>query len=95
MRKLSEGKKDIPCVDCEKRIPLWDDIEELFASDEMKQKVRELRKESDIVLTNEGKERALVGEVISTVALAGHLCREFNVSDKGIRHGDRVQRRQW
>src|SRR5262249_4921444 len=29
-------------------------------------------------------ERAMVGEVISTVALAGQICREFNVSDHGI-----------
>jgi Domain of unknown function (DUF4365) len=36
------------------------------------------------VLDNESKERALVGEVISTVALAGQLSREFNVSDHGI-----------
>jgi hypothetical protein len=27
---------------------------------------------------------ALVGDVISTVALAGQICREFNVSDHGI-----------
>ena len=36
------------------------------------------------MLDNESKERALVGEVISTVALAGQICREFNVSDHGI-----------
>ena len=35
-------------------------------------------------LDNESKERALVGEVISTVALAGQICREFNVSVHGI-----------
>ena len=37
-----------------------------------------------VVLDNESKERALVGEVISTVALAGQISREFNVSDHGI-----------
>jgi len=46
--------------------------------------VRELQKQSEIKLDNESKERALVGEVISTVALAGQICREFNVSDRGI-----------
>lgn len=35
-------------------------------------------------MDSESKERALVSEVISTVALAGQLCREFNVSDQGI-----------
>jgi uncharacterized protein DUF4365 len=36
------------------------------------------------VLDNESKERALVGEVISTVALAGQISREFTVSDYSI-----------
>jgi len=87
MKKLEEGRKDIPCVNCDhpaKRIPLWDEMEELFASPEMRERVRQLQAQSAIVLDSESKERALVGEVISTVALAGQLCREFNVSDKGI-----------
>jgi Domain of unknown function (DUF4365) len=46
--------------------------------------VRELEEQSAIVLDNESKDRALVGEVISTVALAVQLSREFNVSDHGI-----------
>ena len=55
-----------------------------FASAEMKQRVHEFQEQSAIVLDNESKERALVGEVISTVALAGQLSREFNVSDHGV-----------
>ena len=55
-----------------------------FASPEMQQRVRELQEQSAIVLDNESKERTLVGEVISTVALAGQISREFNVSDHGI-----------
>jgi hypothetical protein len=43
-----------------------------------------MQEESNILLDNESKERALVGEVISTVALAGQLSREKNVSDHGI-----------
>ena len=46
--------------------------------------MRELKEQSAVVLDNESKERALVGEVISTVALAGQISREFNVSDHGI-----------
>lgn len=84
MRKLSEGKKDILCVDCEKRVPLWDELEELFASPEMKRRVHELQEQTSMVLDNESKERALVGEVISTVALAGQLSRELHVGDHGI-----------
>jgi len=87
MKKLAEGRKDILCVNCddpEKRIPLWDQLEELFASPEMKQRVQELQKQSTIVLDTADKERTLVGEVISTVALAGQISREFVVSDYGI-----------
>ncbi len=83
----AQTKADAPtiiCVKCEQRVPLWDDLEICFASPEMQQRVRDLQAQAEIVLTNESKERALVGEVISTVALANQLCREFNVSDKGI-----------
>ncbi len=87
MKKLAEGKKDIACVNCDeanKRIPLWDQMEELFASMSIKNMVRKLEKQSALVLDNESKERALVGEVISTVSLAGQICRELTVSDHGI-----------
>ena len=59
-------------------------MEQCFASPEIQQRVRDLQEESKIVLDNESKERALVGEVISTVALAGQISREKNVSDHGI-----------
>jgi hypothetical protein len=78
---------DVPtmiCVACEKRFQLWDDMEQYFASPEAQQRVRELQQQSETVLDNESKERALVGEVISTVALAGQLTRELTVSDHGI-----------
>lgn len=75
---------NIICMGCEQRVPLWDDIEQCFASREIQQRVRDLRKESAIVLSNQSKGRALVGEVISTVALAGQIRREFSVSDQGI-----------
>ena len=65
------------CVDCEQRFPLWDEMEQYFASSEAQERVRELQKQSQIILDNESKERALVGEVISTVALAGQISREF------------------
>ena len=84
MRKLEDGKKTIVCMNCEKRVPLWDELEELFASPETKAKVRALQVQSDTELSNEGKERALVGDVISTVALANQLSRELTTSDHGI-----------
>ena len=85
--KASAGKSEMPtiiCSECEKRVPLWDELEQWFASPETRKRVRELQKQSAIVLDSESKERALVGEVISTVALAGQISREFNVSDHGI-----------
>ncbi len=72
------------CAKSEKREPLWDQLEELFASPEMKQRVRALEVQAAIVLDAESKERVLVGEVISTVSLAGQICRELTVSDHGI-----------
>lgn len=87
-RFLGSGHSgDIPkmlCAACEKRFPLWDEMEQYFASTEAQQRVHELQKQSEIILDNESKGRALVGEVISTVALAGQFCREFTVSDHGI-----------
>ena len=72
------------CVGCEQRVPLWDEMEQCFASPEIQQRVRDLQEEAAIELSNQSKERALVGEVISTVALADQISREFNVSDQGI-----------
>ena len=78
------GTPTIICSKCERRVPLWDEMEQIFASPDTQQLVRELQKQSAIVLDNESKERVLVGEVISTVALAGQISREFGVSDHGI-----------
>lgn len=83
-RKAKEELPSIVCVECMKQVLLWDEMEQIFASAEIQQRVRDIQEETAIVLSNESKERALVGEVISTVALAGQICREFNVSDKGI-----------
>ena len=55
---------------CEQRVPLWDEMEQCFASPEIQQRVRDRQEESAIELSNQSKERALVGGVISTVALA-------------------------
>ena len=74
----------IICSNCEKRVPLWDEIERSFASTETKQKVQELQEQSAIVLDNESKQLLLEGEVISTVTLAGQICRKFSSSDHGI-----------
>ena len=84
MKKLAEGKKTIVCVNCEKRVPLWDELEDRFASDDLREAVRREEQFIEFAKDNESKERLLVGEVISTVALAGQICREISVSDHGI-----------
>ena len=86
MERLAENGKQarILCVKCENRVPLWDDLEERFAAPEVHQRVLELDEQSQVILDNADKERTLVGEVISTVSLAGQICRELIVSDNGI-----------
>ena len=74
----------ILCAKCEQRVPLWDVLEQHFASDEVKERVRQLQAESDLVLDNESKDRALVGEVISTVALAGQIIEEYSAKRYGL-----------
>ena len=71
LRKKKEETPGIICVGCETRFPLWDEMEQCFASPEIQQRVRDRQEESAIEPGNQSKERALVGEVISTVALAG------------------------
>ncbi|MFO1499292.1 MAG: DUF4365 domain-containing protein [Verrucomicrobiota bacterium] len=84
LRRTKEEMPTIVCVECMKQVSLWDELEQCFASPEIQQRVRDMQAESAIVLDNESKERVLVGEVISTVALAGQISREKNVSDHGI-----------
>ena len=64
LRKKKEETPNIICVGCEQRVPLWDVIEQCFASPEIQQRVRDMQEESAIELSNQSKERALVGEVI-------------------------------
>ncbi len=78
LRKKKEETPSIICVGCEQRVPRWDEMEQCFASPEFQQRVRDMQEESAIELRNQSKERALVGEVISTVALADQISREFN-----------------
>jgi small GTP-binding protein len=83
----SETDKDAPtilCVRCEKRVPLWDEMEQHFASDETRRKVRELQDQAAIVLDAGSKERTLVGEAIAIASQAGQIAREMTVADKGI-----------
>ena len=84
LKRLLEGKDDIGCAYCEGRVPLWDEIEQLLASDDVRARVEEMRRASQVVLDTESRERVLVGDVYSTVARAGQIAREITVGDHGI-----------
>ncbi len=64
LRRKKDETPSIICVGCEQRVPLWDEMEQCFASPEIQQRVRDMQEESAIELSNQSKERALVGEVI-------------------------------
>jgi len=83
-KRRMNGKDDIGCPMCDARVRLIDDLEEQYSSAEYQRRVRRLEDRADEELDNESKERALVGDVISLVALAGQISREKNVSDHGI-----------
>jgi len=83
-KKLKEGKKDIVCVECEKRVPLIDLIEQKFASDAFLRNVQEMDREAQFRLDNESLELILIGHAFSTVGEAGHIFRPIPNSDWGI-----------
>lgn len=83
-RRRLEGKQSVGCSYCDQRIPLLDELEQQYLTVQTEKRVRGLDEQADTELDNESKERALVGEVISAVALAGQICREKSVSDHGI-----------
>jgi small GTP-binding protein len=84
LERLKRGEKDIICVNCEERVPLWDLIEEKFASEESQRRVRELEEEARISIDNESRELILVGHAFSIAGEAGQIFRPIPNSDWGI-----------
>jgi hypothetical protein len=82
--RLSKGMRDIGCPVCDKRMPLLDLIEEKFASDEFRQRVREMDEQARINLDNQSLELILVGHAISIAAEAGQIFRPVAWADWGI-----------
>jgi WD40 repeat protein len=78
------GKGKVFCQDCGKSILLHDVIEEKFDSATVKEQVRELQIEGQVVLDNESRELVLVGHAFSIVAEAGQIFRPTTNSDHGI-----------
>ncbi|MEH2207630.1 MAG: DUF4365 domain-containing protein [Nostoc sp.] len=83
-KRLEAGKEDILCVDCEQRVPLWDLIEEKFASPEFQERVRKLEAQSQAGIDNESKELILVGHAYAIAGEAGQIFRQISNSDWGI-----------
>ena len=83
-KRLEGGKKDILCVECEKRVPLWDLIEEKFASDEFRQRVRHLEELAKARIDTESLELILRGQAFAIAGEAGQIYREYTNSDHGI-----------
>jgi hypothetical protein len=83
-KKLAAGKPNILCVDCEKRVPLWDLIEQKFASPEFQKRVRNLEAQSQEGIDNESRELILLGHAYAIAGEAGQIFRQTANSDWGI-----------
>jgi DNA-directed RNA polymerase subunit RPC12/RpoP len=84
LERLNRGEKDILCVNCEKRVLLWDLIEQKFASEEFQRRVRELEEQARISIDNESRELILVGHAFAIAGEAGQIFRPIPNSDWGI-----------
>ena len=82
--RLKKGLKDVVCAVCEQRVILVDLIEEKFASDEFRQRVREMDEQAQINLDNESRELILVGESFTVAGQAGQIFRPTSNSDWGL-----------
>lgn len=83
-RRLASGMADIGCATCDFRVELLDELEKLYSSDETNREVKRLESLAHGEMDNESKERLLVGDVMSKVALARQISREKSVGDHGI-----------
>ncbi|HEX7330244.1 MAG TPA: TIR domain-containing protein [Pyrinomonadaceae bacterium] len=84
LERLARGLRDIICVNCEKRISLWDLIEERFASEDVQRHVKELEALARNNIDNESKELILVGHAFAIAGEAGQIFRPTPNSDWGI-----------
>ena len=69
---------------CRKKIKLWDAIEQKFASDEFRERVRLLQAAAANAIDNESRELILVGHAFSIAGEAGQIFRPVPNSDWGI-----------
>jgi WD40 repeat protein/DNA-directed RNA polymerase subunit RPC12/RpoP len=84
LERLERGLKDIQCVNCDKRIMLWDLIEEKFASEDFQRRVREMEEQARASIDNESRELILAGHAFAVAGEAGQIFRPTANSDLGI-----------
>ncbi|MET0621720.1 MAG: TIR domain-containing protein, partial [Pyrinomonadaceae bacterium] len=84
LERLERGLQDILCVNCEERVPLWDLIEQKFASEEFQRRVREMEEQARASIDNESRELILVGHAFAIAGEAGQIFRPTPNSDWGI-----------
>ena len=87
LRKLLEKKKaaSTECDNCEKRFDLWDELERLFASDDVRRQVEEMRAEDAIRLDSRRKGKLLVLDVGARITSANQKWHEIpQEEDDGI-----------
>jgi WD40 repeat protein len=82
--RLSRGLKDVVCSNCEGRVPLWDLIEQKFASEEFQRRVREMDEQARTNIDNESRELILVGHAFAIAGEAGQIFQPTPNSDWGI-----------
>jgi len=87
MRRLEERGADasILCVRCEKRVPLWDSLEQRFASESVKKQVELLKSQERIELDSRRQGKLLALEVAARITSADQKCFEIpGVEDEGL-----------
>jgi small GTP-binding protein len=87
MERLAEQGEtaDILCVRCERRVPLWDEMEKRFGSREVQRQVRALRAAEALHLDDRRKAGMLVAEVSARIRSADQKCFEIpGAEDEGI-----------
>lgn len=83
---LNADEKDarIRCQRCDTSFPLWDAIEQKFASPNFSQRVRDLEEKARAAIDNESRELILEGHARVIAGEAGQIYRGYTGSDHGI-----------
>jgi WD40 repeat protein len=83
-KKIKEGKRFILCVECENRVELFDQIEALFGTPEIREKAREWNRQAQVEIDDQSKELVMTSEVGLVVGNANQIFRPVLMRDEGI-----------